>query len=651
MPLDMPALPAIRAAGILIRCGDKALFVKRGPGSDYPGMWAFPGGRMEEGETADQTAERETREEIGAVPYGNMKLHTRSINNQETASVAPILLGDPLVETLTSNLPPMDALVIPATAVDFTTFTADAKNEFKPTLNDEHVGYAWAPIDQPPEPLHPGCRIALQKFTMNELDIARAMAAGSLVSPQQYMGLWLYAMRITGTGLAFREAKNEYVWRDINLHLNEDFLARCNGLAVIWWHPPKSLNTKEYRKRVIGAIMLPYALGDEVWGIAKIQDADAAQLMADGQYSTSPSVILGGITDKVLKTADGTPLLIEGEAALLDHLAVCEQGVWDKGGEPVGVQNDIIERDLVMADSAAQNDDGKKFDAVMDALRAGMSRMDALHERLDKQDAARKDAEEEEKKERAKEDAARRDTEKAEWMKADGAMCAKDDADEEEEKKSFKEKGDPEEVAADKARKARKDRMAARDDAARKDAEEKEAKKKEEQEKADAATRSDSIAKQVQDGIAAALAKLQPKEQTADERTALADAQVRADSVYGAFGKQAPPPMAGETTRDYRVRLLKGMQMHSEDWKAIDVGLLAGDAIVVAEKRIYADAVAASKTPADLRSGELREFVNVDGATGIRTVEFRGKEHFIALMGQRRPSRRMTAFRTDQPRH
>ena len=36
------------------------------------------------------------------------------------------------------------------------TFFCEVKEEFMPTLNDEHVGYAWVKEGQYPKPLHPG---------------------------------------------------------------------------------------------------------------------------------------------------------------------------------------------------------------------------------------------------------------------------------------------------------------------------------------------------------------------------------------------------------------------------------------------------------------------------------------------------------------
>jgi 8-oxo-dGTP pyrophosphatase MutT (NUDIX family) len=56
----------IRAAGILFLNDDgEALFLKRGLGGDWPGVWCFPGGEQERDETAMETAERECREELG----------------------------------------------------------------------------------------------------------------------------------------------------------------------------------------------------------------------------------------------------------------------------------------------------------------------------------------------------------------------------------------------------------------------------------------------------------------------------------------------------------------------------------------------------------------------------------------------------------
>lgn len=232
--------------------------------------------------------------------------------------------------------------------MDFTTYLVNMDEEFAPKVSGEHVGWAWAPIDQPPEPLHPGCRVALERFTMDELGIARAIRDGRLTSPQKYQNVWLFAMRITGTGAAYRKSWDEFVWRDPSIYMNEEFVERCNGLPVIMEHPPGAiLNTAEFAKRAIGSIFLPYLCPDkqEVWGIAKIHDEDAADEMMTKQMSTSPSVVLDPKKNSKFVLENGKPLLIEGNPLLLDHLAVCEQGVWDKGGDPEGIQVDELAAD------------------------------------------------------------------------------------------------------------------------------------------------------------------------------------------------------------------------------------------------------------------------------------------------------------------
>lgn len=319
----------IRAAGILFRVGDTALFLRRGNGGDHANQWAFPGGKLEGEETAEQGAVRETMEEAGfEVEPAKLRPWTRNI--APAACGEPAIEGQPVAE-------PQD--------VDFTTFIVTLPEQFTPTLAlDEHDGYCWAPINGAPQPLHPGAQIALDRFGMNELDVARAMSLGQLASPQRYENVWLFAIRITGTGASYRVGRKEFVWRDPSIYLNDDFLARCNGLEVIWEHPEGSLlNDEEFHDRKIGSVFLPYLRPDkpdEVWAIAKIYDDDAVREMSDAQLSTSPAVNFANplVNDRIM-LEDGKQMLIEGEPSLLDHIAVVRAGVWDKGGDPTGVES------------------------------------------------------------------------------------------------------------------------------------------------------------------------------------------------------------------------------------------------------------------------------------------------------------------------
>lgn len=111
-------------AGILYRSGGAVLLLLRaGTAGDFPLHWCFPGGGIEEGETAEQAALRESQEEVGYLPT------------------------EPLY------------------AIDydggFTTFALDLPEPFAPALNPEHVGFVWAPLNALPQPMHPGCAATL----------------------------------------------------------------------------------------------------------------------------------------------------------------------------------------------------------------------------------------------------------------------------------------------------------------------------------------------------------------------------------------------------------------------------------------------------------------------------------------------------------
>lgn len=346
----------IRAAGILFVVGDSALFIRRCGNTAMPDRWAFPGGKIEDGEMPEEAAIRETKEEVGYdVAPGALRLWTRTQSNEIVASGD---YGD-------------------SEDVDFTTYLVRLQEQFVPELDlSEHDGYAWAPISSPPMPLHPGVRIALDRIGMDELGVARAIADGRLTSPQRYQNMWLFAMRVTGTGVSYRSARKEFVWRDPSIYLNDEFLARCNGLEVIWEHPEKGslLNHKEFHDRKIGNVFLPYFRADkpdEVWCVAKIYDTEAVNEMCAGRLSTSPAVSFSNPSEinERLQLDDGKIMLIEGKPSLLDHLAVCEVGVWDKGGEPAGIESIEAEdcdavADAVIASTEQIRRDGANYNLL-----------------------------------------------------------------------------------------------------------------------------------------------------------------------------------------------------------------------------------------------------------------------------------------------
>lgn len=635
----------IKAAGVMIVTGrgGKALFLKRAATSrDCPGMWCFPGGEVEPGETPEQAAERETREEIGSAPYSNPVLWTRRIANNEVAGQVGQIENP--------ALPPEDAVAVPGEMVDFTTFLATANSEFVPTLNDEHTAWTWASIEDPPEPLHPGVRVALARLTMDELGIARAMAAGDLASPQPYAGFWLFAIRITGTGLAYRLGRDEYCWRDPSIYLDPEFLARCNGLPVIWNHPGKDkthLDSVEFRKRIVGTTFLPYIRGDEVWAIVKVYDDECLAWMTDDQVSTSPNVVFAETTEnQTLKLSNGSNLLIEGKPALLDHIALCDQGVWDKGAAPAGVLINALTDDppisttlesIGMPDvNKPAADDAKaladKMDSVLSAVLGISSRVDSVVSRMDaveEADKVRKDAEEKERSDRARRDSARKDRF---GRRADGEAFkdwkGRHDADETAMCDSLKAEGDDEETAKRCAADARRDSEEAEKREDESFGEWAKEEGKEPNHRDDSAPVADPLLRLELDQIKRAL-----QGRDGAEEADFAAAQSRADGVANAFNQRAPRALLGETLLNYRKRLVGDYKQHSADYKDIDVGPINDPAMLsIVEKRVYADAMVAATKPMGMAPGQMRMIKRVHPDTGHHITEFFGSESFIAAM-------------------
>jgi 8-oxo-dGTP pyrophosphatase MutT (NUDIX family) len=568
----------IHAAGVLFLApDDKALFLKRDHKSDHPGEWCLPGGKLKKNELPEDAATREAKEEIGFLPEGVLVEHTRT----------------------------------QADNVDYTTFRQHVQEEFHPTPTDiyeEHSGYAWAPVGSPPEPLHPGCAIALARLSMDELGVARAIAAGQLTSPQRIDTLPLYAMRVSGTGVSYRRGLDEFVWRDPDLYLSQDMIDRCAGLPVIMEHPEaNTLNSEEFADRIVGAVMFGYVKDDELWCVARIYDDEAIAMMEKDQLSTSPAVVFKDPTVNSKKTIEGKTVLIEGKPSLLDHLAICQHGVWDKGGAPTGI--DVVRKDSVMTEDEKKADAAKKdaeekeakekADAAAKADADAGQKIDKILTHLDSL-GRRMDAWDE--KEKAKADAAKADEEEKEKEEKERADKAKKDAAEEKE-----EKGDPEKLAADKAKKDAEDE-----------------KEREEKEKADAA-RKDSLT-DMQRQIADINAKM-PKARSDSEFAAIYDAQNRWDKAYSGFGQQsAPRPWEGETTLAYERRCAKEMKKHSAQWKESDLDVLSVDpkTFKIVTDAIYADALAAANDPINIPEDTLIERVNVDRLTGQRTISFHG---------------------------
>jgi hypothetical protein len=302
--------------------------------------------------------------------------------------------------------------------------------------------------------------------------------------------------------------------------------------------------------------------------------------------STSPGVSLDPKTNIQLRLESGEKLLIEGKPRVLDHVAVCGLGVWDKGGDPSGVPitkgTTSMTEEEKAALARADAETNSKMDRILNGLDSIGKRLDSIEGRVDSA-YSRLDAMEEEKEKKADED---------------GDEEAKKKAAEEQAKKDAEEK-------------------------AKKDEEEKAKKDAEEKDKA----RADSQA-----AIAARLADLEkriPVALSEADRAALSNAQARADSVYQAFGDRAPRYLDGENLIDYRRRLANKMKDHSPSWQPVDLTTLNDSALAVAETQIFADALKAAERPSNIPEGTFREVVRTDHQTGTRKIEFYGKGSFV----------------------
>ncbi|EKP7189181.1 NUDIX domain-containing protein [Salmonella enterica] len=514
---------AIFGSGIMFRQGKFVFLIQR---SD-DGTWCQPGGKVEPGELAIDTARREVLEEVGYQYDGPLTPHS--------------VYGD------------------------YLTFRAEVPERFEAKLNDESLTAGWFHIDDLPKPLHQPFAEMLAQQALNETEVATLIADGTLSSPQFFINMWMFAIRVTGTGVTWRSVDQQMAFRNPDDYLTPEFLQRVAGLPLIWLHPEKNtLDSNEFAKRVIGTLTNSWVADNgEVWAIARVYDAEAAEIMATRQLSTSPTVKFVEVPDSIIEI-DGQPLLVEPSPELLDHVAICEQGVWDKLLAPTGVKSDSIPNE------AEKMDEEKIVALINKAIDARMAKAD---EETDAK--AKADAEEEARKEKA--GAEEKEVEEAK---------AKADA----EEKAAKEKADAE--AKEKADAEEAERM--------------------EKEKADS---------QLRQEIAELRSRI-PTELSDEERNEIADAQVKADSVFSCFGKRAPVPLSGEKPLAYRRRLMIQLQEHSPDFKTVDLSTIADSALLsVAEKTIYADAQKSASL--SVGPGMLREIKRAD-ATGRQISTFEG---------------------------
>ena len=494
--------------------------------------------------------------------------------------------------------------------------------------------------------LHPGASAALRRLDANEYGIAVMMKEGELSSPQVYHNVTLFNIRITGTGVSYRPTYDEYVYRKPENYLTPEFLARINGLPVIMMHPAKALlNSKEFANRIVGTVFLPFIRGDEVWAVCKIYDDETIKLLQTEKLSTSPSVLVAGTK---LKFDDGSRLLVEDDPTIVDHIAICQHGVWDKGDEPSGIEQSQIVGDMAMADedkkeekkeekkddAASKRADDEKFDIMLKGIKDACEKMDALGKRMDEFES--KDKEEEKKKDAASkaddddDDDKRKDAEEPEEEKGKAKELVADN-----KKKDSKRKDEDHDTDVMRGDKVKADKAKADDDDddKRKDDDDDDAKKRKDDDDDDKRKdRADSV------DLRAIIAKQQKeldrlsnvmKGPSDAEFASISKAQAKADDVYIAHGGRAPRPLFGETTIQYRRRIADDLRKFSS-YKEFNLGVLSAEKdFSQIEDQIYSDAMTAARMPSDLPEGRVR--MTERNVNGHVYREFHGGKgsHFV----------------------
>lgn len=145
------------AAGILFLApdGDVLLLHRSRAEENFPGHWSLPGGGVDDGETPEQGAIREAREEMGV-------------------DADPDALRD-IEKTITPK------------GKAFHTYVLPVAEKFVPKLNGEHSGYTWTGLESLPRPMHP----AVESMLKTRLGVAEDMSPGDWAGLREGMLKWI----------------------------------------------------------------------------------------------------------------------------------------------------------------------------------------------------------------------------------------------------------------------------------------------------------------------------------------------------------------------------------------------------------------------------------------------------------------------------
>jgi hypothetical protein len=104
-----------------------------------------------------------------------------------------------------------------------------------------------------PKPLHPPFAAVMAGQPLNETDVAALIADGTLSSPQFFINMWLYAIRVTGTGVTWRSADQQMAFRNPDDYLTPNFSSAWRASRLSGFTRRKTSSTAMNSRNVLSA--------------------------------------------------------------------------------------------------------------------------------------------------------------------------------------------------------------------------------------------------------------------------------------------------------------------------------------------------------------------------------------------------------------
>lgn len=381
------ATGTVKAAGIMYIDENTVLLLKR-----LDGSWAFPGGKIEKGESPLQAALRESAEEVGYKPDYDLPWQVDFSNNGR---------------------------------VQFTTFCC--RVGFEPILNtDEHSEYGWFTFGEMPDVMHPNALKTIENYAKRygySMDTARATDINGWIeikdNPISKVGVFPYLGRQIDPSLDPDRIYN--VLRPEEELSHPDAIESFKLIPWIDEHvmlgSAESGLTAPERKGIEGVIgeNVKYENG-RLYANLKVFSNNLDDLIASGKRELSAGYrcryeISSGVWNGI--RYDAIQRDIRG-----NHLALVKEG---RMGPDVAVLDHLFTFDMKEPHMAESKE--KSGEAGMDAVMAEVKKigedMKAMKDRMDGYDKKAKDEDEEKDDDKSAADKKAADEEEKEDKKAE----------------------------------------------------------------------------------------------------------------------------------------------------------------------------------------------------------------------------------------